>query len=95
MEAKSVSIKMLILNLTKVNLLKGHQTEFLYDGKKKVFSNGQRKTPSGKGENEKAPQLQAHMPSSPVKPSQVKVPSLQHKAGPVPPGLRTCRASVS
>lgn len=78
---------MLILSLTKVNLLKGHQTELLYDGKKKVFSNGQRKTPSGKGEREKAPQLQAHVPSSPVKPSQSESSLSTAQSWPSPSGI--------
>lgn len=38
---------MLILNLSKVNVLRGHQPEFLYNGKlpsnRKGFSNGRRK----------------------------------------------------
>lgn len=51
---------MLILNLTKVNLLRRHQTEFLPNRRnlpsnKKVFSQVERKTPSGKGEGERAP----------------------------------------
>lgn len=48
---------MLILNLTKVNLLRRHQTEFLphLPSNKKVFSQVERKTPSGKGEDERAP----------------------------------------
>lgn len=65
---------MLILTLTLVKVLRVHQTEFLYDGKlpsdKKMFSDMQRETPSGRGESEKASGLQACPPSSRVKAAQ-------------------------
>lgn len=91
---------MLILNLTEVNLLKGHQTEFLYDGKLRWKKRKRSQTGKGKLhlEKERMRKPRSSRPTCPhlqLSLHKVKVPSLQHKAGPAPPGLRTCRASVS